>query len=62
MTDAGNGYTHEISPVFEMFSNKVVITSYDGLILGKRLDDFSGVGRTSEDHSAQDTARPERQG
>lgn len=35
-----NDFTHEIPPVFEIFSDKIVMTSYGGLIPGQSLEDF----------------------
>ncbi len=35
-----NDYTREIPPVFEIFSDRIVITSYGGLIPGQSTDDF----------------------
>ncbi len=35
-----NDYTREISPVFEIFSNRIMMTSYGGLIPGQSVDDF----------------------
>lgn len=35
-----NDFTHEIPPVFEIFSNRVVMTSYGGLIPGQSKEDF----------------------
>lgn len=35
-----NDFSHEIPPVFEIFSNKIVMTSYGGLIPGQSLEDF----------------------
>lgn len=35
-----NDYSREIPPVFEIFSDKIVITSYGGLISGQSIDDF----------------------
>lgn len=35
-----NDYSSEVSPVFEMFSNRIVITSYGGLVSRLREEDF----------------------
>lgn len=35
-----NDFTHEIPPVFEIFSNRIVMTSYGGLIPGQSEEDF----------------------
>lgn len=35
-----NDFTHEIPPVFEIFSDRVVMTSYGGLIQGQSREDF----------------------
>ena len=35
-----NDFTREIPPVFEIFSNRITMTSYDGLIPGQSVDDF----------------------
>ena len=35
-----NDYTREIPPVFEIFSNRIMMTSYGGLIPGQSVDDF----------------------
>ena len=35
-----NDFTNEISPVFEIFSNRIVMTSYGGLIPGQSEADF----------------------
>lgn len=35
-----NDFTHEIPPVFEIFSDRVVMTSYGGLIQGQSIEDF----------------------
>ena len=35
-----NDFTREIPPVFEIFSNRIEITSYGGLILGQTKEDF----------------------
>ncbi|NLZ68413.1 MAG: winged helix-turn-helix transcriptional regulator [Spirochaetales bacterium] len=35
-----NDYSSEVSPVFEMFSNRIVITSYGGLVCRLREEDF----------------------
>lgn len=35
-----NDFTHEIPPVFEIFSDRIVMTSYGGLIQGQSMEDF----------------------
>lgn len=35
-----NDFTHEIPPVFEIFSDRVVMTTYGGLIQGQSIEDF----------------------
>lgn len=35
-----NDFSHEIPPVFEIFSDRVVMTSYGGLIQGQSIEDF----------------------
>lgn len=35
-----NDFTHEIPPVFEIFSDKIIMTSYGGLIPGQSIEDF----------------------
>lgn len=35
-----NDFTHEIPPVFEIFSDRIVMTSYGGLIPGQSEEDF----------------------
>lgn len=35
-----NDFTHEIPPVFEIFSDRIVMTSYGGLIPGQSIEDF----------------------
>ena len=35
-----NDFTSEIPPVFEIFSNRITMTSYGGLIPGQSVDDF----------------------
>lgn len=35
-----NDYSREIPPVFEIFSDRLVLTSYGGLIAGQSLEDF----------------------
>ena len=35
-----NDFTHEIPPVFEIFNNRIVMTSYGGLIPGQSEEDF----------------------
>ena len=35
-----NDFTREIPPVFEIFSNRITMTSYGGLIPGQSVDDF----------------------
>ena len=35
-----NDFTREIPPVFEIFSDRITITSYGGLIPGQSVDDF----------------------
>lgn len=39
-----NDYSHEYPPVFEMFSDRIEITSYGGLIQGQSEDDFFSGG------------------
>ena len=35
-----NDYTREIPPVFEIFSDRMTLTSYGGLVQGQSLEDF----------------------
>ena len=35
-----NDFAHEIPPVFELFSDQIVMTSYAGLIPGQSIEDF----------------------
>ena len=35
-----NDFTREIPPVFDIFSDRITITSYGGLIPGQSVDDF----------------------
>ena len=35
-----NDFTREIPPVFEIFSDRIMMTSYGGLISGQSIDDF----------------------
>ena len=35
-----NDFTREIPPVFEIFSDRIMMTSYGGLIPGQSIDDF----------------------
>lgn len=35
-----NDYTREVPPLFEIFSDKIVITTYGGLVEGLSQDDF----------------------
>ncbi|MGN1318438.1 MAG: RNA-binding domain-containing protein [Lachnospirales bacterium] len=35
-----NDYSREIPPVFEIFSDRIVITSYGGLVPGQSIEDF----------------------
>ena len=39
-----NDYSREYQPVFEIFSDRMEITSYGGLIHGQRLEDFFSGG------------------
>lgn len=39
-----NDYSHEYPPVFEIFSDRIEITSYGGLIQGQSEDDFFSGG------------------
>ncbi len=43
-----NDYTREVPPLVEIFSNRLVITSYGGLIEGLSKEDFSIVVRCQE--------------